>query len=75
MRYEVDEGLQRYLIEKGSVTLDGISLTVVRPRGRMLEVAVIPLTLELTSLGAAEPGQRVNVEVDMVGKWIERLLP
>jgi len=73
--FELDPGLERYLIEKGSISLDGISLTVVRPRGRRFTVAIIPLTLEQTNLGTAELGQRVNVEVDQVGKWIERLFP
>jgi riboflavin synthase len=71
--FEVDEGLERYLIEKGSVTLDGISLTVVEPRGRRFDVALIPVTLGATNLGAASEGQRFNVEVDLVGKWIEKL--
>jgi riboflavin synthase len=72
--FEVDEGLERYLIEKGSVTLDGISLTVVEPVGRRFDVALIPVTLQATHLGTAEVGQRINVEVDMVGKWIEKLV-
>jgi len=72
--FEVAEGLERYLVDKGSVTLDGISLTVVEPEGRRFRVAVIPVTLELTSLGAAEVGQRVHVEADLVGKWIETLV-
>lgn len=72
--FEVEQGLERYLIEKGSVTLDGISLTVVQPRGGRFDVALIPVTLEGTNLGQAEIGQRVNVEADMVGKWIERLI-
>lgn len=73
--FELEAPLERYLIEKGSITLDGISLTVVGPSGPRFQVAVIPVTLELTTLGAAEVGQRVNVEADLVGKWIERLLP
>ena len=73
--FEVDVGLERYLIEKGSITLDGISLTVCDPRERCFDVAIIPLTLELTNLGRAQPGQRVNVEADMLGKWIEQLMP
>jgi riboflavin synthase len=73
--FEVAAGLDRYLIEKGSVTVDGISLTVVEPRGCVFDVAVIPLTLSQTSLGRAQVGERVNVEADLVGKWIERLLP
>lgn len=72
--FEVDPGLERYLIEKGSVCLDGVSLTVVEPRERRFDVALIPLTLEVTNLGEASVGQRFNVEVDMVGKWIERLV-
>jgi riboflavin synthase len=75
MRFEVDPGLERWLIEKGSVTLDGVSLTVVEPRGRRFDVAVIPTTLALTTLGESEPGRRVHVEADLVGKWIEKLLP
>jgi len=72
--FEVDPGLDRYLIEKGSVTLDGISLTVVEPAEGRFRVAVIPVTLEVTSLGTVEVGQRVNVEADLVGKWIEKLV-
>lgn len=72
--FEVDEGLERYLIEKGSVCLDGISLTVVEPVGRRFDVALIPLTLDVTNLGAAEVGQRFNVEADLVGKWIEKMI-
>ena len=72
--FEVDPGLEKYLIEKGSVTLDGISLTVVQPRGRQFDVALIPVTLQTTNLGAARVGQRLNVEADLVGKWIEKLV-
>jgi riboflavin synthase len=75
IRFRVPEGLERYLIEKGSIAIDGISMTVVEPEGREFAVAVIPETLEVTSLGSAEPGQPVHLEADPVGKWIERLLP
>lgn len=71
---EVDPGLERYLIQKGSVALDGISLTVVEPAGRRFWVALIPETLAVTSLGRARVGDRLHVEADMLGKWIERLL-
>jgi riboflavin synthase len=71
---EVDAPLERYLIDKGSVALDGVSLTVVNPRGRAFDVALIPLTLERTSLARARPGDRVNVEGDLLGKWVEKLL-
>ena len=70
---EVDQELERFLVDKGSITLDGVSLTVVQPRGPEFDVALIPLTLELTNLGAAEVGTPVNVEADMIGKWVERL--
>lgn len=72
--FQVPNDLERYLIDKGSITLDGISLTVVEPRGNRFDVAVIPLTLEHTSLGYAVEGQLVNVEADLIGKWVERLL-
>ncbi len=75
MRFEVEPGLERYLIDKGSITLDGISLTVVEPRARSFRVALIPLTLARTNLRDARAGQIFNVEVDLIGKWIERLLP
>jgi riboflavin synthase len=72
--FEVDPGLERYLVDKGSVTLDGVSLTVCRPVGRRFAVALIPTTLALTSLGSAEAGRRVNVEVDLIGKWVARFV-
>jgi riboflavin synthase len=73
LTFEVDNELERYLVDKGSITLDGVSLTIVEPKGSEFDVALIPLTLELTNLGAAEVGTPVNVEADMIGKWIERL--
>lgn len=73
--FEVPPGLERYLIEKGSITVDGVSLTVVGPKGLRFRVAAIPLTLELTTLGRLEPGRAVHLEADLVGKWIEKLLP
>jgi riboflavin synthase len=73
LHFRVDEGLDRYLIEKGSVTLDGVSLTVVEPRDAEFRVACIPLTLELTNLGTLTVGSRINVEADLIGKWVERL--
>ncbi|MDF1839035.1 MAG: riboflavin synthase [Planctomycetota bacterium] len=71
--FEVPESLERFLVDKGSITLDGISLTVVRPEGRRFRVALIPLTLEITSLSDAQPGDEIHMEADLVGKWIERL--
>ena len=75
LEFEVAPGLERYLIDKGSIALDGASLTVVAPRGRRFHAALIPFTLAQTSLGSAALGDPVHVEVDLVGKWIERLMP
>jgi len=72
--FEVPRGFERWLIAKGSVTIDGISLTVVAPRGRRFRVAVIPETLARTTLGQARPGDAVHLEGDLVGKWIEQLV-
>jgi riboflavin synthase len=66
--------LARYLVEKGSVTVDGVSLTVAALRGATFTVALIPYTLERTSLHAARPGTRVNLEVDVIAKYVERLV-
>lgn len=70
----VPGGLLRYLVEKGSITVDGVSLTVAGLRGRVFTVALIPYTLERTNLHAARPGTRVNLEVDVIAKYVERLL-
>jgi riboflavin synthase len=71
---EVEPGFERYLVDKGSITVDGVSLTVVTPRGCTFDVAAIPVTLEKTTLGRAEPGRPVNLEADLIGKWIERFV-
>jgi riboflavin synthase len=65
----------RYLVEKGSVAVDGVSLTVVEVAGDRFRVAVIPHTAEVTTLGRRMPGDRVNLEFDIVAKYVERLLP
>ena len=72
--FEAPPGLERWLVEKGSIAVDGVSLTVVEPRGVRFDAAVIPITLEKTTLGAAAPGRAVNLEADALGKWIERLI-
>jgi len=69
-----DDDLLRYLVEKGSVTLDGISLTVAGLDREGFEVAIIPHTREVTTLGSKGQGDRVNVEVDVLAKYVERLL-
>jgi riboflavin synthase len=71
---EVPASLERYLIEKGSVAVDGISLTVAGLRPGAFKVALIPYTLEHTNLGSAAVGDRVSLEVDVIAKYVERLL-
>jgi riboflavin synthase len=70
----VPAGLARYLVDKGSVTVDGISLTVVSAGDRTFTVSLIPETLARTTLGLKQPGDPVNLEVDVIAKYIERLL-
>ena len=64
----------RYVIEKGSIAVDGISLTVNRCDRDSFEVAVIPHTLEVTTLGVRHKGDQVNIEFDLIGKYVEKLL-
>ena len=64
--------LLRYVVEKGSITLDGVSLTVAAIVGDVLELALIPHTLAVTTLGAVGPGDPVNVEVDVLAKYVAR---
>jgi riboflavin synthase len=66
--------LTRYVVEKGSITVDGCSLTVVKPLPDGFTVAIVPHTAAVTTLGTKGPGGRVNLEVDMVAKYVERLL-
>ncbi|WP_395575480.1 riboflavin synthase [Streptomyces sp. BK79] len=66
--------LARYVVEKGSITVDGISLTVVDAGPDFFTVSLIPTTLALTTLGLKQPGDPVNLEVDVIAKYVERLL-
>ena len=74
LRVRCDRDLLRYVVEKGSITIDGISLTVVQPTDDGFTVAVIPHTMEVTTLGHKGPGDPVNLEVDVTAKYVERLL-
>ncbi len=69
-----DPALLRYVVEKGSIAVDGISLTVVEDRADGFTVAVIPHTAEVTTLGTRRPGDRVNLEVDLMAKYAAKLL-
>jgi riboflavin synthase len=66
--------LARYVVEKGSVAVDGISLTIVSVSATWFEVSLIPETLKRTTLGAKQPGETVNLEVDVIAKYVEKLL-
>lgn len=74
LRVKVPADLHRYLVEKGSVTIDGVSLTVVDPDPDGFTVAVIPHTMEVTTLGRRGRDDRVNIEVDVMAKYAEQLL-
>ncbi|WP_329389998.1 riboflavin synthase [Streptomyces sp. NBC_01716] len=66
--------LTRYVVEKGSITVDGVSLTVVDAGPDYFTISLIPTTLALTTLGIKEPGDPVNLEVDVIAKYVERLM-
>jgi riboflavin synthase len=74
LRVGLGPDLLRYVVDKGSVALNGVSLTVAELGPEWVEVSLIPETLERTNLGDAAPGDRLNVEVDIVAKYVERLL-
>ena len=70
-----DPALLRYVVEKGSIAVDGVSLTVAAVDDETFAVSLIPETLERTTLGAAGHGAPVNLEVDILAKYVEKLLP
>ena len=74
LKFDVDEETARYIVKKGSITLNGISLTVADISGKILKVAVIPHTYENTNLSKLKQGQNVNVETDVFAKYIEKFL-
>jgi riboflavin synthase len=74
LRVALPAGLSRYAVEKGSIGLSGVSLTIAALGAGWIEVSLIPETLERTNLGAIAPGDRLNVECDVVAKYVERLV-
>jgi riboflavin synthase len=72
--FDAPAGVLAYCVEKGSVTVDGVSLTVAALDGDGFAVALVPHTLEVTTLGALEPGDTVNLEADVLAKYVERLV-
>jgi riboflavin synthase len=73
LKVRLPNGLVKYVVEKGSIALDGISLTVAAIRGDEMEAALIPHTLENTNLKSIKPGDRLHVEADMLAKHLEKL--
>jgi len=74
MEIETDAALTSQMIHKGSVGIEGISLTIAELNDDLFAIALIPHTLEVTTLGGKSAGDRVNIEVDMLGKWVRRIL-
>jgi riboflavin synthase len=74
LRIRVPDELRRYLVEHGSVTVDGVSLTIAALTDRGFEVALVPETIRRTTLGDVEEGSRVNLELDVVARYVERLV-
>lgn len=74
LKVKVPASLNRYIVEKGSITVDGVSLTIVDPSEDGFTVAVIPHTSDVTTLGRKGPGSAVNIEVDVMAKYAEKLL-
>lgn len=72
--FGLDGGLVRYVVEKGSIALDGASLTVAAIEGPLVTIALIPQTRRATTLGSLQPGDRVNVEVNILAKQLEKLV-
>jgi len=75
VRVEAAPDVLRYCVEKGSITVDGVSLTVAAVDETGFEVALIPHTLAVTTLSELGPGSAVNLEVDILAKYVEKLLP
>jgi riboflavin synthase len=74
VRIAAEPGLMRFVVEKGSITVDGVSLTVAQLDDQTFTVSLIPETLERTTLGAVTPGVNVNLEVDVLAKYVEKLV-
>ena len=74
LAFRMPDELSRYVARKGSITVNGVSLTVNRVEEAVFAVNLIPHTLAMTNLGDLEPGSRVNLEVDLIARYVERML-
>jgi riboflavin synthase len=75
LEFELPAALMRFVASKGSICVDGVSLTVNKVEGRCFDVNIIPHTLEVTTLGGLRVGDGVNIEIDVIARYIERLMP
>lgn len=74
LRIEVPEELEKYVVYKGSIAMEGISLTVAKLEGRCCTVAIIPHTAEMTNLKTLKPGDPINLETDLIAKYVEKMI-
>jgi riboflavin synthase len=74
LRLEITQDLERYVVHKGSLSVEGISLTVAKLEGNMVTIAIIPHTIEMTNLKSLRPGDPLNLEVDLVAKYVEKMV-
>jgi riboflavin synthase len=74
LHIELPREVEKYTVHKGSISIEGISLTVARLEGRRCTIAVIPHTVEMTNLGSLKPGDPVNLEADLIAKYVEKMM-
>lgn len=74
LHIEIPEQLDRYVVYKGSISIEGISLTVARIEDRRCTIAIIPHTVEMTNLNSLQPGDPVNLETDLIAKYVEKMM-
>lgn len=74
LRFATPKGLAKYMVGKGSVAIDGVSLTVAAAAARSFDIAIVPHTAQRTTIGSLREGDSVNVEVDIIAKYVERML-
>jgi riboflavin synthase len=74
LHVEIPEDLDKYVVYKGSIAIEGISLTVAKLQNRRCTVAIIPHTVEMTNLGSLKPGDPVNLETDLIAKYVEKMM-
>jgi riboflavin synthase len=74
LRIELPHDVEKYTVYKGSITIEGISLTVAKLEGRNCTVAIIPHTVEMTNLNSLRPGDPVNLEADLIAKYVEKMM-